>query len=234
MSENYINYSEKGIQLDQDAYYQQFDAAFLAVLRTELPEAGILEDQQILQHRDEVIEASQHLIVDQASRLNMRFGAMVIACHQLLCNLVPAEHLRLALHRALNEPNRQEIFDGTRAMLDHAPDPFAAIVETSKARETGFFGPSFEFERLQDDAHAYLVNVKRCLWYSLFADHQLLDLMPMVCAFDLSYMDAVQPQTDGFRIERPTTLGWGHDACRFWMIRTERTSLLNSLPDSKE
>jgi L-2-amino-thiazoline-4-carboxylic acid hydrolase len=220
MSEDFYDITEKGIAIDQEAYYRQFDDAFLEALRAQLPEArGI--DALVLERRDALVGASQHLIVDEASRLNLRFGAIVIASHQLLRDKVPAERLRHALHTALNQPSRQAVFDGTRAMLDHSPDPFRAIVDTSKAREQSFFGLSFGFERPQDDEHAYLVNVTRCLWHEFFREQGVPELMPILCAFDLSYMDAVKPEKDGFRIERPTTLGWGHDRCRFWMIRTD-------------
>jgi hypothetical protein len=58
-------------------------------------------------------------------------------------------------------------------MLDHAPDPFTALVEASKEREETYFGPSFDFERPIDDQDTYVLNIKRCLFHETLvaADH---------------------------------------------------------------
>ena len=44
--------------------------------------------------------------------------------------------------------------------------------------------------------------------------------MPVFCDMDTNWMDAVEPGRHGFRFERPTTMGYGGDRCRFWFIRT--------------
>ena len=50
----------------------------------------------------------------------------------------------------------------------------------------------------------------------------MTDLVAKVLQMTRLESGAIEPERDRFRMERPTTLGWGHDRCRFWMIRTQR------------
>jgi hypothetical protein len=44
------------------------------------------------------------------------------------------------------------------------------------------------------------------------------------CAWDRVWMDEIDPERDGIRAERPTTLGYGGPACPFRFDAVERES----------
>lgn len=213
--------SDPAHSYDYDAFHHAFSGRFLAALGGRMPHLHG-QEAALLVAGDELLAARAHLIVDEASRANLRLAALVLGCYRALLPVVERALLLDALRAAFCEPYEEEVVWETRRMLDQAPDPLLAITEASKARESSYFGPSFTFERLQDDPHAYLVNVRSCLWHRFFVSFGVPELTPIFCAFDFNWMRAVDPARDGFRVERPTTLGYGHDACRFWHIRTRR------------
>lgn len=209
----------KPVDTSQD-YTQFISGSFFQHLAQNFPEVQSQKAELLAQAKC-LLEEQQHLLTDEAARQNLSLSSMVLVCYRTLLNESNQKDLIVALKQALCEPSRQGMLHGTRKMLTYAPDPFAATVEVSKEKEKHMYGPSFEFEALQDDQHVYLLNVKRCLWHQFFVEQGVAELTHIFCAFDLSWMDAIEPERHGFRIERPTTLGWGHDQCRFWHIRTE-------------
>jgi hypothetical protein len=207
---------------DYDAFYTTVADQFLSALAERLPDARS-KAATIRDDADALLDANAHLVVDQASRANVRQAALVLASYRAL-STVPADQLREALANAYSAPFRQFVLASTRHLLDSAEDPFAAIVGFSKQREGSFFGPSFTFDHRQDDRFAYLVDVRRCVWHAFFVANGAPELTPVFCRFDADWIDAIDPAVHGFRFERPTTLGYGGDCCRFWFIRTERPS----------
>ena len=158
--------------------------------------------------------------VDEQSReLHLPFASLALAGYRILLQILPKNEALALVREALVGPSRPHMLGGTKAALDHAHDPFDLMRNISKEKEAGFYGRTFAFERPQDDEHAYLVNITGCFWNSFFARNGAPELMPAFCDFDTNWMDAVEPGRHGFRSERPTTLGYGGDRCRFWLIR---------------
>lgn len=206
-------------RFDYVAWRAQFARRFLDTLAQRLPQAAA--------HRATILSAvptrltkSAHLISDEAAAVHLELGALVLETYLTLRAEVSEEALLDAIHWAFVQPDRQAILEGTRIALDHSPDPFETLVQISKDREASYFGSSFAFEHLQDDAHAHLVNIRRCVWHSFFRENEAPQLTPVFCAFDHNWIEALEPG-HGINFQRPTTLGWGHEACRFWFIRRE-------------
>jgi hypothetical protein len=144
---------------------------------------------------------------------------LVLETYRALEGNIPQNELIAHLQWAFIEPDRVVILEGTRAALDATPDPFKTLTAISKDREASYFGPSFTFEHLQEDNYAHLTNIRRCLWHSFFQEQNAPQLTPIFCAFDHNWIEAITPERHGINFQRPTTLGWGGDACRFWFIR---------------
>lgn len=162
-------------------------------------------------------------VEDEQSTFHLRFAALALAGYRALLEVLPGDEALALVRDALIEPSRPWMLSGTEQALDHAPDPFALMTGISKEKEADFYGRTFAFERPQDDEHAYLLNITRCFWYRFFAENGAPELMPAFCDFDTNWMDAVDPGRHGFRAERPTTLGYSGDTCRFWFIRSSST-----------
>lgn len=177
---------------------------------------------QAIQGQQVALEASyQDWMVDEQARYNLKTGAVVLAAYRVLQDRMGREDLLALLREAFTGPLREAIRTGTAQMLDRAPDPFSAMVATSKAREALFFGQSFTFERPRDDERAYYADVTRCLWHSFFVANGAPELTPIFCDFDAGWIGAIDPARHGFRFGRDTTLGYGGALCPFHFFRLQ-------------
>ena len=210
---------DTALEFDYAAWQARFADRFWDALERRLPEAAPKRDQL----RDRMaghLERGKHLIADAAAAGHLELGALVLETYRALEPLVPRDALLAAIRFAFTEPDRQDVLDATRAALDHAPDPFATLTAISKDREANYFGRGFVFDHPQDDTHASLVNIHKCVWNDFLREQRAAELMPVFCAYDHSWIEAIDSARHGVRFERPTTLGTGGDCCRFWFIRT--------------
>lgn len=175
-----------------------------------------------IQQQQALLEAAYETwVVDEQAAYNLKSGAVVLAAYRVLQDTMPPSDLLALLRRSFIEPFRAAIQSGTAQMLDHAPDPFQALVETSKTREVYFFGKSFSFERPRDDDRAYYCDITRCLWHSFFVAEGVPELTPIFCQFDANWIDAIDPLRHGLRFVRDTTLGYGGHLCAFHFHRLQ-------------
>lgn len=161
-----------------------------------------------------------HLVANDLDRVNARFTMLAVALFDVVERRLARDAAIRLVDECLNQPIRPLFVEGTRQLLDGAPDPFAALVASSKEREESSFGPSFEFERVIDDAHGYVLRIRRCLFHELLRACARTELMPLLCRFDLNWADAIDPERHGFRFLRPSTFATA-DRCQMWFARTD-------------
>ena len=176
--------------------------------------------------RHEELEADNaHLIVDEPARYNLRMTLALVAAYQFLRPRLGRDGAIAAVQAAFIEPLGNAVHEATRAMLDAAPDPFAAMVALTKSREELAFGQGFTFRRPADDDRRYLLDVHRCFYHDVLVAHSVPELTPAMCAFDGNWIEAIDPDRHGFRFERVTTIGLGGTHCPFHFHRTGATSM---------
>lgn len=161
-----------------------------------------------------------HLVGNAMDAANVRFTALAVAAFEVLAPALGDEGAVAIVDDCLNGPLREQIIDGTAAMLDHALDPFTALVAASKERERSYFGPSFTFRRPVDDRHTYVLDVRRCLFHETLAAAGRRELQPVLCRFDLNWADAIDPDRHHLRFVRPVTFASGR-VCRMVFTRQE-------------
>jgi hypothetical protein len=170
---------------------------------------------------EELETANAHLIVDEPARYNLRMTLALVAAYQFLLPRLERDDALTAVQAAFIEPLGDALREGTRMMLDAAPDPFVAMVALSKSREEYAFGKGFAFQRPVDDDGRYLLDVHRCFYHDVLVANSASELTPAVCAFDANWIEAIDPDKHGFRFERATTIGLGGTHCPFHFRRTE-------------
>lgn len=202
--------------------------AFLDTIRQRVadsvPVQQLVEAIQVQQRALE--DAYQDWIVDEQAKYNLKTGAIVLATYRFLQRQIPQDELLADIHEAFTSPLRDIVHASTAHMLDNSPDPFRSMVETSKARETHFFGKSFKFEHPRDDENAYYVDITHCLWHSFFVANGTPELTPIFCDFDTNWINAIDPSRHYLCFGRDTTLGYGGTLCPFHFYRLQ--SLRNS------
>jgi hypothetical protein len=147
---------------------------------------------------------------------------VLVAAYEILRPHLGSEAAFEAVHAAFVEPRAPVVREGTRAMLDHAPDPYRAMVALAKTREVAAFGARFTFRHPADDYSRFHADVHRCFFHDVLAKHGVPELTPVLCAFDRNWIDAIDPAVHGFRFDRATTIGTGGSHCPFHFSRIPR------------
>lgn len=167
----------------------------------------------------ELVAANQHLVVDELARHNIRTTLVAAAAYELLRPDLGQDKAIKAVEAAIVEPMAPFVQKGTRAMLDNAPDPYQAMVDMAKSRETESFGVGFEFRHTADDGARFHQDIHRCHYHDVLVANDMPELTPALCAFDRNWIDAIDPDRHGFRFDRPTTIGLGGAYCPFHFSR---------------
>ncbi|MET8867922.1 L-2-amino-thiazoline-4-carboxylic acid hydrolase [Nonomuraea sp. NPDC004580] len=202
----YVPDPDRDTTLLLDAFYDQL---------SEYPTAAMRARQ------DELEAANEHLIVDEPARHNLRLTLALVAAYEVLLPRLGREQAIDAVRAAFVEPLGDTMEQGTRAMLDAAPDAFHAMVELSRSREEYAFGKGFVFERPVDDGTRYHLDVRRCFYHDVLVANGAPELTPAMCAFDANWIEAIDPDRHGFRFERRTTIGTGGTHCPFHFSRDD-------------
>lgn len=168
----------------------------------------------------EAIVQNATMVQDELSRTHLGHAAMAFAAYQTLLEVVPQEKALGTVEKAFTEPLRETVRTGTAAALDSAPDGFALMRDIAASLAESYFGATFGFEVERDDTDAYLQGITRCFYHDFFVTNGTPELTPAFCASDGSWIGGIDSECHGVRFERPTTLGWGHDRCRFHFYRT--------------
>ncbi len=176
--------------------------------------------EQVLRRAAQLEPQCASLVANDMDRMNVRFAVLAAAGVSVLEPMCGTAQAMAMVDECLNQPLRAEVLEGTRAMLDAAPDPFAALVAVSKAREQSYFGASFEFSRPLDDAFAYVLDIRRCLFHEALKAVGRADLQRVLCQFDLNWVDAIEPARHRLRFVRPCTFATA-SMCRMCFLRLE-------------
>jgi len=166
-----------------------------------------------------LVAANQHLVVDDLARHNLRMTLVAAAAYESLRPVHGQPESMVLIEAAFVEPLAPFVQAATRAMLDNAPDPYAAMVEMAKSRETESFGAGFEFRRTVDDGDRFHQDIHRCHYHDVLAANGVPELTPVLCAFDRNWIDAIDQDRHGFRFDRETTIGLGGAYCPFHFSR---------------
>ncbi|MGN9837502.1 L-2-amino-thiazoline-4-carboxylic acid hydrolase [Nonomuraea sp. H19] len=209
----YVPDPDRDTALLLDAFYDHL----AAILREHALPGELLTAMRARQ--EELEAAGQHLIVDEPARYNLRLTVALAAAYQVLLPRLGREAAVAAVREAFIEPLGDTMKEGTRAMLDAAPDPFQAMVALSKSREEQAFGKGFVFDRPVDDDQRYHVDVRRCFYHDVLVANGAPELTPAMCAFDANWIEAIEPDRHGFRFDRRTTIGLGGTHCPFHFTR---------------
>lgn len=205
---------------------EAFEEGFYNALRIVIPASFEHLLPAIEKKKSELIAQNSHLADAALTQMHIAVTCLALATFEVLLQEHDRPHSLELTQAAFVGSVGNKVTSGTKEMINNATDPFQEIVTVSKQREDHYFGRSFSFERQQDDNSAYRLDITGCFYHQLLAAHGAADLTPAFCAFDGNWIEAIDSKTYGFRFERPTTIGWGHDRCRFYFFR--------ELEDNKE
>jgi L-2-amino-thiazoline-4-carboxylic acid hydrolase len=196
---------------------QAIDSFVKALVAAE-PGEHDLEARVRRRHRD-LINAQQACLPDEQAWAHLKMALVLLAAYQELQQHYRDEILLPRLREAFVEPLRPYVARATSSSLQAAADPFSAMVAISRERERTFFGKSFVFGHPADDDRQYIAEVRRCFYHDVLAANDAARLTPVLCAFDATWIDEIDPSRHGFIFERPATIGTGGATCPFTFTR---------------
>lgn len=209
--------------MDAEAQAAMVVAAFFGALAARFADAPDLVGRLRGRHR-RLVAAQQHRVVDEASLHNLSMTLAVLAAYQELAHERTGDDLITALREAFVQPMERFVREATRSLLDGAGDPFVAMVKLTREREEQAFGAGFVFGHPEDDESRYTAEVRRCFYHEVLKANGAANLTGVFCAFDSNWIDAIDPDRDGFEFERPTTIGSGGASCPFRFRRIVRAT----------
>jgi hypothetical protein len=202
------------------AFFERL-ADVLAASSSLFPDSGV--EAAVRQRLANLERNVAHLIANEMDAANARFTLLAVAAFEVLSPVCGPQKSEAIVDDCLNRRLREWVLEGTRGMLDNTDDAFASLVAVSKEREASYFGPSFVFDRPIDDADTYVLDVKRCLFHEILVAVGHTHLQPLLCRFDLNWVDAIDAERHHLRFVRPVTFATG-EVCRMCFVREENLS----------
>jgi hypothetical protein len=215
--------------VDFDTLYDAMERGFFAVL-SQGDELHL--EQAIRSEQTALYESKRGLATDEQNTFHLRCGTLVLGAYRVLQRSVPKDDAFEKVRRAFIDPGRADTFREMTEMMDSATDPFRDLVTHTKSQEEQFLGSTFNFERVQDDDHAYKVHVNECFYHRFFSENDAPELTKLACDINANWIDAIDPAKHGVRFDRPSMLGYGGDKCQFYFYRLPTAQEEgNSTPD---
>jgi hypothetical protein len=209
---------------DPEAASQMFQRAFLTVIAQQIADDILFPELErtILSGAATLEATHQDWVKDESSKYNLKMTVLVLSSYRILQLILPRDEVLALLRTAMIEPFYKSIRQGTAEALDHTPDALAMMATITKQKQRSLYGTGFVFEHERDDANAFLVNIGQCFYHSFFEVNGAPELTPIFCDWDTCWADAIDPARHGLRFERPSTLGYGGDRCRFYFFRVSK------------
>jgi hypothetical protein len=170
---------------------------------------------------DELVEEDQDMATDGPGKGALASCAVALASYEKLLPLFNGDERRTILFLqhvmggVLERP--YEVLFGTLSQGQDALDKLEKACSSMK----GVYPAYFEWEFGRPDPGTFDMKVKRCFFHDFFARHDVPLLTTIMCAFDVTFLQAIDPAFSGLRAQRTSLLSLGDDECRFTVLETD-------------
>ena len=177
--------------------------------------------EAIKDRADELAEADAETAVDDPSKGAVALCAVILASYESLLPLFDNDERRTI--RQLQEVMGAELrgpYEAAFGALNKRKDPLDKI-ESACRKEEPFYGDGWDIEFVRPRPDLFEMKVHRCFYRGFFVRHDLPLLTTVLCAFDVNWMRAVDPEVSGLRAERTSLMSLGDEECRFAVLETD-------------
>src|SRR5262245_9570593 len=169
----------------------------------------------------ELADADAESIVDPPSKGALALSAVVLAAFETLRPaMFDGDERRTILYlqhemgKVLKRP--YELMFQTLSKRD---EPLEKIDSACRKLEPMYgAGWDMTFERPQPGV--FEMKVGRCFFRDFFVRHDVPLLTTVMCAFDVNWMEAIDPAVSGLRAERTSLMSLGDEECRFAVLES--------------
>jgi hypothetical protein len=159
-------------------------------------------------------DANRDAFPDHAGQDLLGISSAMLAAYRVLAPEIGDEERTIELLRHVARGFGQRATRlGTRLIVRKREESLGTIEDYFRAT-VPVLGEAWdvEYERTQ---RSFEMRFTRCGFHDFMVRNGVGSLTTAFCAWDRVWMDDIDPERDGIRAERPTTLGSGGDACPF-------------------
>ena len=170
---------------------------------------------------EELADANEDMIVDEPSKGALAISATVLAAFEKLRPLFGGDERRTILYlQHVMGTVLKRTYEITFQTLSERDRPLDKIEKVCR-KEQGIYGEGWDFDFQRPEPGLFEMNVTRCFFRNFFARHDATLVTTVMCAFDVTFMQAIDPAVSGLRAERTSLLSLGDDHCRFAVLETD-------------
>lgn len=206
------------------AWDLRYKDELLRRLRRRLVELGYRQGDLFFQKIDEEIEHTiaehSHMVIDEKTIPHLRMTASVLACYRALASgPLKRDRALEMVEDAFVSIGRTTLNFYTRAILTFSRDPFTAITKAGR-KALDRYGGAWEF-RFEETPFSFTMTCTRCFYYDFFSAVKAQHLTRVFCSWDRNWIQPLDAARHGVLFERPTTMGYGGNACPFIFKRAK-------------
>jgi hypothetical protein len=205
-----------------------FRRGYLAEVRKQLavllPGQEFALTERIAANADTLLAENQHFAIDTPAVSNLKITSLALATYRVVLDCGVERRAALGfVKNVLLEPNRKKMAMMSKLTLRFTREPLKLMASISKGKQTAAYGKAFDFEHDTDDMRTYFTTtVKKCLYHDFFRANGAPEMTAVFCSYDDLWGDTIATGEYGVKFTRPTTIGWGHEMCRFEFKRAPR------------
>jgi hypothetical protein len=170
---------------------------------------------------DELAEADADTVVDAPSKGALASSAVVLAAYETLLPLFDGDERRTILYlQHVMATVLKRTYDVAFSSLSKRDEALDKIEKTCSMMK-GMYGKGWDFDFARPEPGLFEMNVHRCFFRDFFARHDAPLVTTVFCAFDVNFLQAIDPAVSGLRAERTSLLSLGDDHCRFAVLETD-------------
>lgn len=169
----------------------------------------------------QLADANEDMIIDEPSKGALAISATVLAAYEELLPLFNGDERRTILYlQHVMGTVLHRTYEVTFRTLSERHHPLDKI-EHACRKEEGIYGDGWDFDFRRPERGLFEMNVTRCFFRDFFARHDATLVTTVMCAFDVNFMQALDPAVSGLRAERTSLMSLGDDHCRFAVLETD-------------
>jgi hypothetical protein len=167
----------------------------------------------------QIFDAENQSLPDKQARMILGMCAVVLAAYRELVAVTEDAQRAYTIVEAAYRKSYQTLFKLMYGSLLVFRDPVRRLSGMDLAKNgQRIMGASMSFGQ-QKDANSTTMIVTRCAFHQFFVDHGEPSLTRLICAWDRNWMDVLNASKRPIRIERPSTISTGAEACHFRFVR---------------
>jgi hypothetical protein len=170
---------------------------------------------------EELVDADHDMVVDEPSKGALAISAVALASFEQLRPLFDGDERRTILllqhvmGMVLKRPY-QLMFQ----TLSKREEPLDKIDKACRKMEP-LYGAGWDMRFERPDPQVFEMKVRRCFFRDFFARHEAMLVTTVMCAFDVNWMQAIDPAVSALRAERTSLLSLGDEECGFAVLETD-------------